>query len=151
MDIDRSELKDGLARTRRYLLSHHEPAEWYRCYTIDRVGEPVRLCARCSGVYPGIGLGLVGYITFPIDVSPLLLVGVCPLPAIIDWALTTFTERRGHNLLRTVTGALLGYGYGLGAALLLLESNLRVAAIGVGYGSVAALLVYASIGRGDST
>jgi hypothetical protein len=56
--------------------------------------------------------------------------------------LTTLFEYRGSNVLRTITGGLLGYGYGVGLALLVLESNLFALVIGAGYGVIAASLVY---------
>ncbi len=60
MTARRSEVRAGLAETRRYLLSHHKPEEWNRCHAVGIPGRkrPLRLCARCSGIYPGIALGV---------------------------------------------------------------------------------------------
>ncbi|GAB3676335.1 hypothetical protein GCM10028856_34330 [Halopiger thermotolerans] len=78
---------------------------------------------------------------FLLNDVPLALVAVLPLPALCDWALTTFRPARGYNPVRTATGALLGCGYGLGLALLLLEGRPVVLAIGVGYAALAGALL----------
>jgi uncharacterized membrane protein len=140
-ELDVTEIRRGLAETRRFLLSHHEPSEHYRCHAVRVRGRRVHLCARCSGVYPGIALGAVGHSLGPDAAVVLLLVGVLPLPALVDWAITSFTHRRGHNAVRTATGLLLGVGYGLGLMRLADGWNLAVVAIGLVYGALAALLL----------
>ena len=57
--VDAEEFREGVAETRRYLLSHHEPEEFDRCYAPSVRGRRVHLCARCCGVYPGIAAGLL--------------------------------------------------------------------------------------------
>jgi uncharacterized membrane protein len=140
--VDWAELRAGLAETRRYLLAHHEPEDYDRTYDVTVLGRRERLCARCTGVYPGIVAGLLAGLleTGPLASTALLL--VVPLPALVDWTLTRFTPRSGWNGVRTATGLLLGYGYGLGLVALLLRGDLRVLAIGTGYGIVAAALLW---------
>lgn len=138
-----TELRRGLAETRRFLLSHHEQSEYYRCHTVQMRERCVHLCARCSGVYPGIALGVVGHSLVPDAAVVLVLVGLLPLPALVDWAVTSFTPRRGKNAVRTATGLLLGAGYGLGLTRLAGGWDLPVVAIGLGYGVLAALLIAA--------
>jgi uncharacterized membrane protein len=140
--VDRTELKRGLSETRRYLLSHHEPGEWYRCYRLELFGRTVRLCARCTGIYPGILVGLLVTVGGLIPSPPLELVAILPAPALVDWILTTFTDRRGYNVVRTVTGSLLGFAYGTGLGLLLDGPILPLVAIGAFYGVVAASLLF---------
>lgn len=138
--VDWSEFRRGLARTRRYLLSHHEPTDYDRTYRALVSGRSVRLCARCSGVYPGILAGLLAATATgwrPALVWILLL----PLPALIDWTVTRFTDRSGYNAIRTATGFGLGVGYGLGVVALLLDGDLRVVAIGACYAIVAGILL----------
>lgn len=139
--VDWQAVRAGLAETRRYLLSHHEPAEHYRCYAPVVFGRRVRLCARCSGVYPGILAGLLAVLVGPAALSRFAVVAVLPLPALLEWAATAFTDRRGWNGVRTATGALLGYGYAIGLGRLFLAGDLRVLAVGVGYGLAAAGLL----------
>ncbi|WP_340098827.1 DUF2085 domain-containing protein [Salinibaculum salinum] len=138
------ELRHGLRETRKYLLSHHVPAERYRCYAPRVRGHQIHLCARCSGIYPGIALGVAAQL---LELSPLtafLFVAICPLPALADWHLTTFTSRRGSNLVRTATGALLGYGYGLGLVYLLRGHVLPTLAVAFAYALLAGISLYAA-------
>lgn len=139
-----SELKAGLAETRRYLLSHHEPSGYHRCHTLRFRGRTVRLCARCSGVYPGIALGLVLFVTGLFAPVHLGLVAALPLPALLDWCLTHFRPAEGSNAVRTATGALLGTGYGLGLGYLLGERELLVLLVGVVYALLAGVALLAS-------
>ena len=141
--LDKTEIKKGFLDTRKYILSHHEPHEYYRCYKIRILGKPVQLCARCTGIYPGIVLGvLAGYWTIFGD-SALSVVALFPLFALIDWFATTFSERRGKNSIRTFTGSLLGCAYGLGLTLLI-RGEIIVVAIGVCYAVVGGVLIWAS-------
>ena len=139
--VDRAELSAALAATRRYLLSHHEPGASHRCHAPVVFGRRVRLCARCSGIYPGIVAGLATFLLGPARLSGLAVVAALPLPALVDWTATAFTPRRGSNRVRTATGAALGYGYGAGLGRLLLAGDRRVLAVGAAYGAVAAALL----------
>jgi len=135
----RSEAWAGIAETRRYLLSHHEPGEWDRCHAITVPGRkrPIRLCARCSGIYPGIALGIGLVSTGALPVIP-WLVAVLPAFALVEWARTQFTPRGGSNAARTTTGFMLGFGYGIGLlGVLRGESRIGILLVGVGYAVLA--------------
>jgi uncharacterized membrane protein len=139
-----TELRAGMRETRRYLLSHHESDEWNRCYTarVPFDGRPVRLCARCSGIYPGIAVGLLASLHGIVPVTP-LLVAVLPAFALADWTVTTLTDRNGSNQTRTVTGALLGVGYGIGlVGLTDPATRVSVLLVGAGYAAMAGGLLY---------
>ncbi|PCR89871.1 DUF2085 domain-containing protein [Natrinema ejinorense] len=142
MRIDTAELREGLAETRRFALAHHLPSERYRCYSPVLFGRRVHLCARCLGIYPGLLAGFLSQFLVLREANALLVVALFPLPALIDWAVTTFRDRRGYNGVRTATGALLGYGYGCGLSLVLFESNLTVLGIGGCYGIIAVVSIY---------
>ncbi|OAQ51944.1 hypothetical protein HTG_14930 [Natrinema mahii] len=142
MRIDRAELRKGLAETRTFLLAHHLPAEFDRCYAVTVFGRRLHLCARCLGVYPGIAAGLLA--SFVWNGAGLLAVAVLPAPALFDWTVTTFSARRGSNPVRTVTGFLLGCGYGLGLALLAGGSSVQVLGIGALYATISGCLLYYS-------
>lgn len=139
--MDLRELREGWRATRPFLLSHHEPHEWDRCYAPVLFGRRVRVCARCLGIYPGIAAGVLAAIAAPPIATGLALVAVLPLFALADWTLTTFTDRSGWNAVRTATGALLGYAYGLGLATFATTLDLRVPLIGVGYALLAGSLL----------
>lgn len=99
----------------KVLLSHHRDDQLHLCY---RLG-PIHLCARCSGLYPGMALALVvGHLAGPwpwwLEWGLLFF---APLPALIEWGLSSATgkpERR--NWVRSATG--FGLGVGLGTNLL---------------------------------
>lgn len=141
-DTVREGVADGLAETREYLLSHHEPADYDRCYAVPFRGRRVRLCARCSGVYPGIAAGLAAAYVAGLGGSLLLLVAaVSPAFALVDWARTAFTHATGSNRTRTATGALLGFGYGAAVVGFLTSFDLRLVGVAVVYGGLAAVLL----------
>ncbi|MFB6233063.1 MAG: DUF2085 domain-containing protein [Haloarculaceae archaeon] len=141
-DATISEFARAIAETRQYLLSHHEPHEYHRCYTIRTDSRTVRLCARCSGIYPGLGIGLLAYGHGAGAGIPLVLVALLPLCALADWTVTAFTGLNGYNSVRTLTGSLLGVAWGLGLARLVLSGDLVVVPVGLAYGSLAALLLW---------
>lgn len=142
---NRSEIERGLAETRKYLLSHHEPSEHYRCYSVSIDNQHVRLCARCSGIYPGIVLGVGLFIYDIASASHFSLIAILPVFALLDWGVTTFRSVRGYNAIRTVTGAFLGIAYGLGLGNLLIGREIEVMIVGGIYGSAAAMLLWVSI------
>ncbi|MFB6139381.1 MAG: DUF2085 domain-containing protein [Halosimplex sp.] len=146
------ELRAGLSRTGRYLLSHHEPHEYDRCHRLAVGGRTVRLCARCSGVYPGILAGAALALTDTAPAAWPWLVGCGPAPALVDWAATTLTPRRGTNAVRTASGALLGLGYGVAVPWFLTARPPWLLAVAAGYGGIAAaLLVRSRTGDADES
>lgn len=145
----REELEAGLAETRTYLLSHHEPAQYHRCYRLSVRGRTVRLCARCLGIYPGIAIGVAAAAT---DVAPNVqpaMVLLFPALALVDWTVTTFTATGGANGIRTGSGLFLGIAYGLGLWMLLVDGVIWVVLVGLGYGGVAAVLLARKYGVGS--
>jgi uncharacterized membrane protein len=140
--IDWREVRVAIAATRPYLLSHHESADWDRCYAPRIRGRPVRVCARCLGVYPGIAVGLlVAALGWPLPTGP-GVVAALPVPALVDWSVTTFTPRRGSNPVRTATGAGLGYAYGVGLWTLFVGDVWLVLVVGAAYAVVAGCLIF---------
>lgn len=91
-----------------FLLAHHTDEALSRCF---RMG-PVRLCARCSGLWPGLLLGLAlqrlhlpraGRADLPVMLALIL-------PALWDHARSLRWPSAGNNLWRAGTGLLLGLG-----------------------------------------
>ncbi|MGZ0747431.1 DUF2085 domain-containing protein [Haloparvum sp. AD34] len=143
-DVVARELRAGLAETRQYLLAHHEPAEYDRCYRVRVRGREEHLCARCLGVYPGIVVGLLAVHLGWLPDLQLLAVATLPALALGDWALTALGDRDGTNPVRTWTGVALGVGYGTGLGRLLFVGDARVVGIGLGYAVVAGMLLLRS-------
>lgn len=95
-----------------FWLSHHRLEEGHKCF---RVG-PWHVCSRCVGTYPVLFAALALQLRRPfapvhLDLDPVLFLAL-PLPAVLDWSVGQLTRWRGHNLLRLVTGALLGASLG---------------------------------------
>lgn len=88
-------------------MSHHRDDEAHRTY---RVGG-VRVCARCLGLYPVMGVGLVVQFVFAVPLELRAELGwtvLLFLPGLVDWAVGRFRPDLGRNAWRTLTGAMLG-------------------------------------------
>lgn len=141
-----AELAAGLRATGEYVLSHHEREHWDRCHAVPVPGldARVRLCARCTGVYPGVAAGVLaaGWGVVPVTV---LLVAVLPAATVAERLAEAApgVAYDGRNWVRTATGALLGVAYGLGLVGLVGRPATRgwVLAVGAGYAVVAAALL----------
>lgn len=95
-----------------FFLAHHHPDEYDRCY---RLG-PLRLCARCTGLYPAMIVMLVlqarGVIAAPR--AEWVLLYALPLPAVVSWTRRRLLGVTGSNPVTTLSGALLGVALGRG-------------------------------------
>ena len=126
-----AELREAVRESKEYLLSHHKEDERHRCYSVK--GQEV--CARCTGIYPGIAAGMLLNFSNPVS-------AVASLPAAV--AVEKFGEVKGakfSNPFRTFTGLLLGTAYGVGLVELLYGSQTVVLGIGAFYGAVGLLLL----------
>ncbi len=95
-----------------FWLSHHRLDEAHKCV---RVG-PGYVCSRCLGTYPVLLAALAWQLRRPfaplhLDLDPVLFFAL-PLPALLDWSVGQLTRWRGSNVLRLVTGVLLGASLG---------------------------------------
>ncbi|QLG26739.1 DUF2085 domain-containing protein [Halorarum halophilum] len=144
------EVRRGLRAAAPFLLSHHLPGERDRCHTVDVAGNELHLCARCTGIYPGIAAALI-VVSNGIAV-PLAAVAALPAPALLEWLSTGRGDRPGRNDVRTLTGLALGLGYGFGLVRLLTDQNrFGVVAVGVAYATLAGVLLYGSGNRDADT
>lgn len=138
----RSEFDAGIRAAAPFLLSHHAPEERpSRCHAVVVRGRRLHLCARCSGVYPGIAAALfaaVGGVQ-----APLVAVATLPAPALVEWITTQYGDRAGRNDVRTATGLALGLGYGFGlAGLATGHDRPGIVAIGLTYAALAGGLLW---------
>ncbi|HSP77275.1 MAG TPA: DUF2085 domain-containing protein [Myxococcaceae bacterium] len=94
-----------------FWLSHHHEEEYNRTYLLGGV----RVCARCLGTYPVLLAVLVGLFAVRAPLAwrwdvPVVL-GLT-LPALVDWSVGRFRPASGSNVVRTLTGVLLGVALG---------------------------------------
>ena len=96
-------------------LAHHRSDQLDHCLLIPLGSRRVACCARCLGLYPTLALLLLlqGFFSWPVP-GPLerwlLAAGV--LPALLDWGSSWLDRTRGNNLIRVITGCLLGVSLG---------------------------------------
>jgi uncharacterized membrane protein len=97
------------------LHCHRDPAR-----TLHLLGVPLAVCARCSGIYFGLGAGALLRRPHLTPRALRLWVAVAALLMIADVALETYAFHGPWWLLRLTTGTFLGYpvGVALGSRLL---------------------------------
>lgn len=136
----KEELKKGLEETSKYILSHHEASEHFRCYSLKLGKRTLRFCARCTGIYLGIIAALVSQRFYS---APLLLIAASGIPTLVEKYFTGVKDYRGHNFARTSAGILLGYGFFHGLTRII-ETPLEVSlwALAGFYGVSAIALIY---------
>jgi uncharacterized membrane protein len=96
--------------------------------TLSLAGVLLAVCARCSGIYFGLGVGAA--VRLP-RLSPAALRGWVLAAAalmLVDVALERAQLHRAWPLLRVLTGLLLAYPVGVGLGLLLERAPTRSAA-----------------------
>ncbi|RLI54154.1 MAG: hypothetical protein DRP09_13880 [Candidatus Thorarchaeota archaeon] len=94
------------------LLSHHPPSMYGHCLRVTVRGRSVYFCARCSGIYGGLGLGLLFLFLFRITLEPdwlwfLFAIGT-GFATVVDWMSQRLTPRKTTNLVRASTGLMSG-------------------------------------------
>ena len=121
------------------LLSHHPPSMYGHCLRVSFMGRSLYLCGRCSGIYGGLGGGLLFLIIFQVQLVPewfWFFVSVAlGYTTIIDWMSQRLTPRKTTNFVRASTG----FMSGLALALIFILGNL-------GYMLVALASMSAAIG-----
>ncbi|MHB8417207.1 MAG: DUF2085 domain-containing protein [Myxococcales bacterium] len=98
-----------------FVLSHHTGSGLSRCF---RVGS-LRLCARCSGLWPALLVGMEAQRLWrwrPGRWDLAVELGLI-LPALWDYARSHGNPAVGSNLGRALTGLLLGLGLARAAVL----------------------------------
>ncbi|MDD4052503.1 MAG: DUF2085 domain-containing protein [candidate division Zixibacteria bacterium] len=121
------------------LLSHHAPADYDR--TVVCLG--VRMCSRCMGVLAGVliaGFVWLHWQTHPCQSSVVLVGGYfMPVPAAIDFLSHEIGLRRSNNVIRFVTGILLGIAAAL-PVLFVIEGSFGMATMQAAWLSVIEIL-----------
>jgi uncharacterized membrane protein len=125
------------------LASHHPEEKLDHTIRIGIRGKNLYLCSRCTGVVLGMaaifGFNFFGY-TFP-AIFYLPLIGLLPLPAVVDWFTQSANLRQSNTLLRVGSGFLLGISEALGI-LLLFGGFLFSFLVAVGMAAIYVITVY---------
>lgn len=105
---------DEVGKERVYaLFAHHEPAEFYRTLEFRLFGSSLRFCTRCTGIFIGIIATLLlfnFYANIPSQFQLFILL-FFSIPAIIDWMLYKYEIWNGTNIIRLISGLMLGINY----------------------------------------
>jgi uncharacterized membrane protein len=129
------DVKDGI----HMLLSHHPPSMYGHCLRVRVGGRSVYLCARCTGIYGGLILGIAVLFFLNISLTPswfwFLVALAIGFTTVIDWMSQRLTPRKTTNLVRAGTG----FMSGLSLAIIFLLSDLF-------YMLIALVVMSASIG-----
>jgi len=137
-----SEMGVGIKKTAQYILSHHESNEFYKCYFLKIKNTKLYLCSRCFGIYLGIVMGLAAIWFMFLESVWFLFIILAPIPALMDWTVTEFSNKKGYNVIRTITGFLLGIAYAIAVFLLITEfPSFKVLLVGLFYALTAVILL----------
>ncbi|TFG32152.1 DUF2085 domain-containing protein [Candidatus Thorarchaeota archaeon] len=104
------DVKEGV----QMLLSHHPPSLYGHCLRISVMGRSLYLCGRCTGIYGGLGFGIIFLVLFNISLTPswfwFLLSVVLGFSTVVDWMSQRLTPRKTTNHVRAITGFFSGFG-----------------------------------------
>ncbi|MBD3406832.1 MAG: DUF2085 domain-containing protein [Candidatus Lokiarchaeota archaeon] len=115
---------DSLKESIHMFISHHPPSLYSHCLRVQVLGRSIYFCGRCTGIYGGLGLGILGLVMLNIQLTPdwlwFLVALVFGHATVVDWMSQRLTPRKTTNLIRASTGFLSG----LGLAIVFLLANL---------------------------
>jgi len=128
------DVKEGL----HMLLSHHPPSLYGHCLRVSFRGRSLYFCSRCTGIYGGLGLGILFLALLQVDLSPswfwFLFSVILGFTTVADWMSQRLTSRKTTNHIRTVTG--FGSGFGLAIIFLIGDLFFMLVALAIMAGSV---------------
>ncbi len=103
-----SDFREGVSM----LLSHHPPSMYGHCLRVTILGRSLYFCGRCTGIYGGLGLGLIVLFLFRIQLEPdwlwFFISVVLGFTTIVDWMSQRLTPRKTTNFVRASTGFMSG-------------------------------------------
>ena len=131
---NRNDWKDGI----HMLLSHHPPSLYGHCLRVSFRGRSIYFCGRCTGIYSGLGLGIILLLIFHVSLTPewfwFIFAVLLGFTTVVDWVSQRLTPRKTTNHIRAITG----FGSGFGLAIIFLMGNLyyMLVALAIMSGSV---------------
>jgi uncharacterized membrane protein len=116
--------RDEIKETIHMLISHHPPSLYGHCLRLTILGKSVYFCARCTGIYGGMALGIAFLAIFNVAMEPswlwFLIALLLGLSTVVDWMTQRLSPRKTRNSVRFSTGILSG----LGLAIIFILANL---------------------------
>lgn len=104
------DVKEGI----HMLLSHHPPSLYGHCLRVSFRGRSLYFCGRCTGIYGGLGLGMILILMFQINLTPewfwFFLSIALGFTTVVDWMSQRLTPRKTTNHIRAITGLCSGFG-----------------------------------------
>ena len=83
--------------------------------SFELFGAPMPICARCTGIYLGLLMGLIGFMAFPLLEEKVARYAMyaAALPMAIDGVTQALGLRESFNMLRLATGFVAAFAFGL--------------------------------------
>jgi uncharacterized membrane protein len=131
---------DEIKETIHTLVSHHPPSLYSHCLRVSIFGRSIYFCSRCSGIYGGMGLGLIGIFLLNINLQPkwlwFMLALILGFSTVTDWMTQRIAPRKTRNSVRFITGLMAGIGLSIVFLLadllyMLLTLGIMVASVGI--------------------
>ncbi len=105
---------DEIKESIHVMLSHHPPSLYGHCLRVTFRGRSLYLCGRCTGIYGGLGLGILSIILLQVPLEPswawFILAVAMGLATVVDWTSQRLTPRKTTVQVRFWTGLFSGFG-----------------------------------------
>jgi uncharacterized membrane protein len=105
---------DEIKESIHVMISHHPPSLYGHCLRITFRGKSLYLCGRCTGIYGGLGLGILLIAFLPVSLDPswawFILAVALGLATVVDWTSQRLTPRKTTNHVRFWSGLFSGIG-----------------------------------------
>ncbi len=134
------EAKEAITKSLPYLLSHHDKEQYDRCHILKIGKRNIVVCARCLGVYLGIILTIMFFFHIILNDWLYFYLIMAPIPTLFD-QIDCFEGVRHMNVIRTLSGFLLGSAYVLGMASIIYDKDLITLLLGIFYAIIALLFI----------
>ncbi len=131
---------DEIKEVLHTLVSHHPPSHYSHCLRVSILGRSIYFCSRCSGIYGGMGLGLLVITVLGINLQPkwlwFMLALILGFSTVTDWMTQRIAPRKTKNSIRFITGLMAGFGLAIVFLLadllyMLLTLGIMVASVGI--------------------
>ncbi|MHA2425851.1 MAG: DUF2085 domain-containing protein [Candidatus Thorarchaeota archaeon] len=130
---------DEIKETIHTIISHHPPSLYSHCHRVSFLGRSVYFCSRCSGIYSGMGIGLIAVLILGLDLSQkwfwFLVALMLGFATVVDWMTQRIAPRKTKNSYRFITGVMAGLG--LSIVFMLADLLYMLLTLGLMVGSVA--------------